>query len=110
MAKDRSIVILDGGRRLPRADILLNNKGAGLVHAVLHYAALWDGDEGDAGQYRDRSKADRPRGHGYGRGTVIAIRYMLHRERAGAVVWRMMSGSNCSAHLRKRRGGYFRCI
>jgi acetyl-CoA acetyltransferase family protein len=30
MAKDRSIVILDGGRRLPRADILHNNKGPGL--------------------------------------------------------------------------------
>ncbi|MDM7995010.1 MAG: thiolase family protein [Acidobacteriota bacterium] len=30
MAKDRSIVILDGGRRLPRADILHNNKAPGL--------------------------------------------------------------------------------
>jgi acetyl-CoA acetyltransferase family protein len=30
MAKDRSIVILDGGRRLPRADILHNNKTPGL--------------------------------------------------------------------------------
>lgn len=30
MAKDRSIVILDGGRRLPRADILFNNKAPGL--------------------------------------------------------------------------------
>jgi len=30
MAKDKSIVILDGGRRLPRADILVNNKAPGL--------------------------------------------------------------------------------
>jgi len=30
MAKEKSIVILDGGRRLPRADILHNNKGPGL--------------------------------------------------------------------------------
>ena len=30
MAKDKSIVILDGGRRLPRADILYNNKAPGL--------------------------------------------------------------------------------
>jgi len=30
MAKDKSIVILDGGRRLPRADILHNNKAPGL--------------------------------------------------------------------------------
>jgi len=30
MAKDNSIVILDGCRRLPRADILLNNRGPGL--------------------------------------------------------------------------------
>ncbi len=30
MAKDNSIVILDGGRRLPRADILLNNRAPGL--------------------------------------------------------------------------------
>ncbi len=30
MANDKSIVILDGGRRLPRADILHNNKGPGL--------------------------------------------------------------------------------
>jgi acetyl-CoA acetyltransferase family protein len=30
MAKDNSIVILDGGRRLPRADILVNNKSPGL--------------------------------------------------------------------------------
>jgi len=30
MAKDRSIVILDGGRRLPRADILYNNREPGL--------------------------------------------------------------------------------
>jgi len=30
MARDGSIVILDGGRRLPRADILHNNKEAGL--------------------------------------------------------------------------------
>lgn len=30
MAKEKSIVVLDGGRRLPRADILLNNKGPGL--------------------------------------------------------------------------------
>lgn len=30
MAKDRSIVILDGARRLPRADILLNNRAPGL--------------------------------------------------------------------------------
>ena len=30
MAKGKSIVILDGGRRLPRADILHNNKAAGL--------------------------------------------------------------------------------
>ncbi len=30
MAKEKSIVILDGGRRLPRADILHNNKAPGL--------------------------------------------------------------------------------
>jgi acetyl-CoA acetyltransferase family protein len=30
MANDKSIVILDGGRRLPRADILHNNKAPGL--------------------------------------------------------------------------------
>ncbi|MBI5508212.1 MAG: thiolase family protein [Deltaproteobacteria bacterium] len=30
MAKTQSIVIVDGGRRLPRADILLNNREAGL--------------------------------------------------------------------------------
>jgi len=30
MAKEKSIVILDGGRRLPRADILHNNRGPGL--------------------------------------------------------------------------------
>src|SRR5512137_640479 len=30
MAKEKSIVILDGGRRLPRADILFNNKAPGL--------------------------------------------------------------------------------
>jgi acetyl-CoA acetyltransferase family protein len=30
MAKDRSIVILDGGRRTPRADILVDNKRPGL--------------------------------------------------------------------------------
>jgi len=30
MAKDKSIVILDGGRRLPRADILHNNRAPGL--------------------------------------------------------------------------------
>jgi len=30
MAKDKSIVVLDGGRRLPRADILHNNKAPGL--------------------------------------------------------------------------------
>ncbi|MBI5544063.1 MAG: thiolase family protein [Deltaproteobacteria bacterium] len=30
MGKDNSIVILDGGRRLPRADILINNKAPGL--------------------------------------------------------------------------------
>jgi acetyl-CoA acetyltransferase family protein len=30
MSKDRSIVILDGGRRTPRADILLNNAAPGL--------------------------------------------------------------------------------
>jgi acetyl-CoA acetyltransferase family protein len=30
MAKEKSVVILDGGRRLPRADILHNNKGPGL--------------------------------------------------------------------------------
>ncbi len=30
MAKEKSIVVLDGGRRLPRADILHNNKGPGL--------------------------------------------------------------------------------
>ncbi|MEJ2111685.1 MAG: hypothetical protein P8Z37_17605, partial [Acidobacteriota bacterium] len=30
MANNKSIVILDGGRRLPRADILHNNKGPGL--------------------------------------------------------------------------------
>jgi acetyl-CoA acetyltransferase len=30
MAKGKSIVILDGGRRLPRADILHNNKAPGL--------------------------------------------------------------------------------
>ena len=30
MAKEKSIVVLDGGRRLPRADILHNNKAPGL--------------------------------------------------------------------------------
>jgi acetyl-CoA acetyltransferase family protein len=30
MAKEKSIVVLDGGRRLPRADILENNKAPGL--------------------------------------------------------------------------------
>ncbi|HSW39328.1 MAG TPA: hypothetical protein VLL97_07545, partial [Acidobacteriota bacterium] len=30
MPKKKAIVILDGGRRLPRADILYNNKAPGL--------------------------------------------------------------------------------
>ena len=30
MGNDRSIVILDGARRTPRADILINNKEPGL--------------------------------------------------------------------------------
>ena len=30
MAKEKSIVVLDGGKRLPRADILENNKAPGL--------------------------------------------------------------------------------
>ena len=46
MANNASIVILDGGRRLPRADILHNNKGPGLFtrFTTTQLAAMEDGD------------------------------------------------------------------
>jgi hypothetical protein len=53
----RTIVILDGGRRTPRADILVNNKEPGLFSRFLDHPARRLRDRRHPGQHRPRFAA-----------------------------------------------------